>query len=192
MRGCCLEAAASLRRWLPVKNMSSRSPRVLRQLLFSPPRSSLFPLPSRKTLSKVFLHRAPPSPRGGRGCGWFSQLGARKAGPSDNSLFAGTVAWGLRRGGASAGGLQTPPRPRPPCFAESCSLFYPFYSLKQGEETQKYKSFDTGLKGGRLPPSPPLAIARRLFEFSLCPLPNRQTLQLEDRYSSRSRCFKCL
>lgn len=94
MRGCCLEAAASLRRWLPVKNMSSRSPRVLRQLLFSPLPSSLFPLPSRKTLFNSFPHRAPPFPRGGRGCGWFSQVGARKAGPSGNSLFAGTAAWG--------------------------------------------------------------------------------------------------
>lgn len=144
MRGCCLEAAASLRRWLPVKNMSSRSPRVLRQLLFSLPPSSLFPLPSRKTLSNAFLHRAPPSPRGGRGCGWFSQLGARKAGPSGNSLFAGTAAWGLRRGGASAGGLQTPPRPRPPCYAESRSLFYPFYPLKHGDETQSTKVLAQG------------------------------------------------
>lgn len=97
MRGCCLEAAASLRRWLPVKNMSSRSPRVLRQLLFSPPPSSLFLLPSRKTLFYAFPHRATPSPRGGRGCGCFSQLGARKAGPSGKLFVRGDGSVGGHR-----------------------------------------------------------------------------------------------
>lgn len=149
MRGCCLEAAASLRRWLPVKNMSSPSPRVLRQLLFSPPPLSFFSLPSRKTLFYAFLSRAPPAPPGGtRVRVLFPTLGRGKWGRPATLCSRGRSAGGQRREGSK------PSAPPPPCFAQSWTLFCPFHPSKQGDGTQKYKSFEAG-KRTHPRPSPP-------------------------------------
>lgn len=143
MRGCCLEAAASQRRWLPVKNMSSRPLCAFAKFCFCSLGRASSPCPPLKRLS--LFHTDPCRPDNeGRGCGSFSQPGARKVGsPATRSAATRrrrATLCSRRRGAGGLGGgrLKPHPRSRPPCFAESCCLPLPFLlSLKT--TTKKYK-----------------------------------------------------
>lgn len=163
MRGCCLEAAASPRRWLPVKNMSSRPLCASAKFCFRSLRRASSPCPPLKRSLSLF-HPEPRRPGNeGRGCGPFSQLGASKAGPPATRSAAtrrrrATLcsrrrgAGGLGGGGGGGGGVSNPVRACGRLVLLKVAAFpFPFFYPLNQQKTKYGVSTQLGLKGGRLP-----------------------------------------